>query len=286
MRVLPRPTGETFLSWYNAGVFILWPPIRLLTKQDWRGTDRLGVQGDGMVLAVNHISWFDPFALAHFINDSGRSVRLLAKDSVFDVPIGGQILKGTKQIPVYRGTGDAAAAVDAAVEAVESGECVAVYPEGTITRDPDLWPMSGKSGAARIALRTRKPVIPVAQWGAHEVMAPYRLELNVVPRKTMHFWTGEPVDLSDLYDAEPTPEVLGAATNRIMDAITSVLSEIRGVPAPDERWDLKEGRRLPRGPVAVSPPRASGRRAAGPPSQRARRSTAARPAQGEAEGQR
>lgn len=266
MRFLPRPTGESFLSWYNAGVAILWPPLQLLTHRDWRGVERLGAQGDGMVLAVNHISWFDPFVIAHFINDSGRSVRLLAKSEVFDVPIGGQILKGSNQIPVYRDTGDAAGAVRAAVDAVNEGECIVVYPEGTITRDPDLWPMTGKTGAARIALQTRKPLLPVAQWGAHEVMPPYRLEANLLPRKTMHMWTGEPVDLSDLYDREPTPEVLRAATTRIMDAITDLLGQIRGEQPPTDRWNLKTGAREPKGPttldeVAPPKPRSAPRRA-------------------------
>ena len=54
---------------------------------------------------------------------------------------------------------------DAAVAAVRKGECVVVYPEGTLTRDPAQWPMTGKSGAARIALETGCPVIPVGQWG-------------------------------------------------------------------------------------------------------------------------
>ena len=64
---------------------------------------------------------------------------------------------------------------------MRGGECVVVYPEGTITRDPDLWPMVGKSGAARIALATGCPVIPIGQWGAQEVLAPYAEEARPVP---------------------------------------------------------------------------------------------------------
>lgn len=252
MRLLPRPQGESLVSWYGLGVTVLWPPMQTLTKRDWRGVENLGRPGEGRILAANHISWFDPFVLCHFINDNGRSVRILAKASLFDVPFGGTVLKGTRQIPVYRDTGDAAAAVDAAVEAVDDGECLLLYPEGTITRDPDLWPMTGKTGAARIALRTRKPVIPIAQWGAQEIMGPYRMEARLLPRKTMHVAAGPPVDLSDLYEEEPTPAVLDVATNRIMDAITEQLAQLRGEEPPQGRWHMKAGAREPRGPVVMA----------------------------------
>ncbi len=245
----PTPEGQSPLSWYGFAASILWPPMQIVTKRDWRGGDRLGERGDGRILAANHISWFDPIVLAHFINDNGRSVRILAKSSLFELPLGGRVLKGTGQIPVERQTGDAAAAVDSAVAAVEAGECILMYPEGTITRDPDLWPMTGKTGAARIALRSRVPVIPVAQWGAQDVMGPYQLEARVLPRKTMHVCAGPPVDLADLYDEEPTTEVLTVATNRIMDAITAELAQLRGEAPPAERWSMKAEARQPRGPT-------------------------------------
>lgn len=251
MRLLPRPDGEGFFSYYNAGIAILWPWLQVVADRDWRGAERLGRQGDGMVLAANHVSWLDPLLLVHYINDNGRSVRTLAKAELFDIPIGGRILRGTQQIPVYRESGDAAAAVADAVAAVNDGECVLVYPEGTLTRDPDLWPMTGKTGAARIALATRKPLVPAASWGVQEIMPPYQLRLAVWPRKTVHIRTADPVDLSDLYDAEPTSEVLEVATNRLLDAITALVAEIRGEPAPVGRWNRKSGRREPRGPVLL-----------------------------------
>src|SRR5690606_26072419 len=130
--------------------------------------------------------------------DNGRPPRYLAKEAVFRVPVVGRIIKGAGQIPVYRETVDAARSVRDAVAAVEAGECVVVYPEGTITRDPELWPMTGKTGAARIALTTGAPVIPLGMWGAQDVMPPYRARLRLLPRKTMRVIAGEPVDLDDL----------------------------------------------------------------------------------------
>jgi len=241
----PHPEGESYLSWYGAGLGILWPGLKFFTRRDWRGTQNLGRPGDGLILAANHISWFDPFTFAHFVNDNGRSPRFLAKASLFDVPVGGDILSGAHQIPVDRESTDSNQALEHAVAAVNDGESVLIYPEGTITRDPDMWPMTAKTGTARIALTTRKPVVPVAQWGPQEVMGPYRLEANFFPIKTMHYWAGEPVDLSDLYDEEFDSAVLAAATDRILDAITSLLAEIRGEPIPEGRFDFKSGRREP-----------------------------------------
>ena len=152
------------------------------------------------------------------------------------------IITGAGQIPVYRETVDAAASVREAISAVEKGECVVVYPEGTISRDPDLWPMTGKTGAARIALATGAPVIPVAQWGAQDVIGPYKAEFRAFPRKTMHVWAGPAVDLDDLRDRPVDTAVLAEATSRIMAAITAILEEIRGEQAPAERFDLRKHR--------------------------------------------
>ena len=121
--------------------------------------------------------------------------------------------------------------------AVRAGECVVVYPEGTITRDPATWPMTGKSGAARIALETNCPVIPIGQWGAHEVLAPYAKKPDLFPRKTVTMKVGDPVDLSDLAAQEHTTAVVAAATDRIMAAITAIVAELRGEAAPAERFD-------------------------------------------------
>jgi 1-acyl-sn-glycerol-3-phosphate acyltransferase len=160
--------------------------------------------------------------------DNGRPPRFLAKDSLFRVPVVGWILRHAGQIPVVRGTRDAAAAVEAAVDAARSGECVIVYPEGTITKDPDLWPMAAKTGAARIALTAGVPVIPMAHWGAQDVMGPYRKEFKAFPRKTMHVLIGAPVDLDDLRtDGEPDAEALREATDRVMSAITALLRDVR-----------------------------------------------------------
>ena len=192
----------------------------------------------GFITVVNHNSYLDPLSYAHFQYNTGRVPRFLAKEALFRKGIVGRFMRGTGQIPVYRDTSEAADAFRAAVEAVNEGKCVAFYPEGTLTRDPNLWPMEGKTGAARVALRTRAPVIPVAQWGAHEVMPPYAKErrFRPFPRKTLTVVAGKPIDLSEFYDQEPTVEVLRQVTDRIMSAITDLLAEIRNETPPAERY--------------------------------------------------
>ncbi len=212
---------------FRFAAFILHPLMRLITKRDWRGADNLDVDS-GIVVAANHISWFDPIVISHILWDYDRPPRFLAKDALFRAPVVGWIMRNAGQIPVVRGTKDAAVAVQAAVDAARAGECVLVYPEGPITKAPDLWPMAAKTGAARIALTAGVPVIPMAHFGAQRVMGPYRKEFKAFPRKTMHVMVGPPVELDDLYrNGEVDNDTLHEATDRIMAAITDLLRQIR-----------------------------------------------------------
>jgi 1-acyl-sn-glycerol-3-phosphate acyltransferase len=239
--------GKRLGFWYRLAIVLLRVPLLVLTKREWRGAENLRAQlrpdgsQAGIVVSPNHISWFDPLQSAHFLYDNGRPPRFLGKEEVFRVPVIGRIIRGAGQIPVYRDTIDAARSVSVAVAAVEAGECVVVYPEGTITRDPQLWPMTGKTGAARIALATGAPLIPLALWGAHEVMPPYRKTFRILPRKTMQVVAGPPVDLSDLTGRPLDADTLRTATERLMDSITELLEGLRGERAPVTRFDPRRG---------------------------------------------
>ncbi len=223
---------------FALGVVIVKPILLATTTRDWREGARIPATG-GFVLVINHISHVDPLTTTHLIYDHGRIPRYLAKSGLFKNRALGAFLRSAGQIPVQRLTSNAAGAYDAAVAAVEAGECVVVYPEGTITRDPDLWPMTGKSGAARIALATGCPVVPVGQWGAQELLAPYAKKPDLFPRKRITMLVGDPVDLADLVDKEMTAQVLTQATDRIMGAITALVEEVRGETAPAERFDMR-----------------------------------------------
>lgn len=236
-----RHGGRALTPMLWTAVAILRPPLLTLTKRDWRGTENLRRTypgGDGIVVVANHLSWFDPFPLCHVLWDNGRTPRILVKDALFHTPVIKNVLVGAGQIPVARSTADASQAVEEAVAAVRDGEAVVLYPEGTITRDANLWPMTGRTGAARIALTSGAPVIPIAQWGPQDVMMPYTKHFRILPRKTMHTMVGPPVDLDDLRGQPMTAEVLQEATDRIITDITALLAQLRGVEPPAERLDF------------------------------------------------
>ena len=231
-------TAREFSASYRFAVGLIRPFLTAVTRRDWRGAEHL--PAGGFVACSNHISHVDPLTLAHFLVDNGVPPRFLAKESVFEIPLAGRIVTNAGQIPVRRGSADARSALEAAVEAVRAGECVAVYTNGTRTRDPQLWPMTGKTGAARIALTTGVPVVPIAQWGPQELLAPYGKRLHVFRRPVVHVWAGPPVDLSPWEGKPLDAAVLGEATEAIVAAITGLLERIRGEQAPPERWDPRE----------------------------------------------
>jgi 1-acyl-sn-glycerol-3-phosphate acyltransferase len=244
-------------GWRTLTIIILRPLLFGLLRRDWRGRGNVPRKG-GVIIAANHISEADPLALAHFVYESGRYPVYLAKSTLFDVRFLRAVLRGTGQIPVYRDSADASLALRDAEKALLDGECLMFYPEGSCTRDPELWPMTGQTGAARMALKTGAKVVPVASWGAHELM-PYKkgeqkglagsLKKGVhpLPRKKMRVIAGPPVDLSRYAGLPLDRDTLRAATDDIMAAITGLLGELRGEEPPAEPFDhhkvLEERRR-------------------------------------------
>ena len=232
-----RPERQLPRSYRGLATF-LRVLLMTFTLRDWKGSEHFPSTG-GFVVCPNHISHVDPFVFAHFLYDNGHPPFFLAKSEVFEIPILGRLLTWAQQIPVQRGTSEAAKAFSAAVAAVQDGRCVPIFPEGTLTRDPAMWPMTARTGAARVALTTRCPVIPVAQWGAQEIQRPYAKALHLFPRKTMRMLAGPPVDLSELYDRPLDATTLNEATARILDAITAQLEILRAQKAPAVRFDSR-----------------------------------------------
>ena len=223
---------------YRNSARVIRPFLFAITRCDWRGTDHLPATG-GFIAAANHMTNLDPLTFAHYLYDNGYAPRILAKSSLFTVPVIGPLMRATGQIPVSRGTTDARRSLARAVDALRDGECVAVFPEGTLTRDPDLWPMTGKTGVARLALSTRVPVIPVAQWGPQNLLGRYSKLFKPFPPKRVTVLAGPPVDLDDLYDRPVDTATLREATDRVMAAITGLLAEIRGEQPPAARFDMR-----------------------------------------------
>ena len=157
--------------WRRLAVGLVKPTMWVMTRRDWRGLEHIPQHGPA-ILVANHNSHADPLVLAHYVYDSGRWPGFLAKSSLFDIAVIGPLLKAVEQTPVYRGTADAAAALDAAVSTIKAGKVVIIYPEGTTTKEPDLWPMRGKTGVARLWLATGAPVDPDRHVGVGDLVRP------------------------------------------------------------------------------------------------------------------
>jgi 1-acyl-sn-glycerol-3-phosphate acyltransferase len=180
----------------------------------------------------NHVSHADPLTIADFVDAAGRRPRFLGKAELFDVPVLGGLLQAAGQIPVQRESEHAGSALAAAVDAVRRGECVVIYPEGTLTRDPDLWPMLGKTGVARVWWQTRCPVIPVAQWGPERLLAPYGRVPRVWRRPLIQVLAGPPLELS-----RADPPDFRVLTISIMRAVGDLLADLRHDLAPTSLFD-------------------------------------------------
>jgi 1-acyl-sn-glycerol-3-phosphate acyltransferase len=217
--------------WRRLTVGLVKPALTVMTRRDWRGMENIPAQGPA-ILVANHNSHADPLVLAHYVYDSGRWPRFLAKSSLFEIKVIGALLSAVEQTPVYRGTADAAAALDAAVSAVKAGKVVIIYPEGTTTKEPDLWPMRGKTGVARLWLATGAPVIPIVTWGSQRLFDPRTHKMRPVPRTPVTVVAGPPLDLSAFAGRAPTVGTLNEITEYIMLALRDMLAEIRGGTPP------------------------------------------------------
>ncbi|TFV66210.1 UNVERIFIED_ORG: 1-acyl-sn-glycerol-3-phosphate acyltransferase [Bacillus sp. AZ43] len=158
-----------------------------------------------LLLAANHIGDFDPFVVAVALHRVGVVPRIMATGGIVSAPVAGPLLERTGAIRVERGTELARHAVRVTEVALVSGGHVVAYPEGRIGLTPDAWPERGRTGMARLALGLGVPVIPVSQWGAHEVLqygndwGKLRTALRaIVRRPALKVHVGPPVKLDDL----------------------------------------------------------------------------------------
>ncbi|MEU7001984.1 lysophospholipid acyltransferase family protein [Nonomuraea sp. NPDC046570] len=222
--------------WETFAVVIVRPLSWLLVRKDWRHAERLPRSG-GVIIATNHLSWTDPVLISHFLYNNGRWPIILAKAAVFRVPLLGHAVRSLLAIPVERGSTEAARSLEISERRLRDGGAIMFYPEGTCTRDPELWPMVGKTGASRLALRSGATVIPVAHWGSQELLPYGEKRPRLFPRKTFKVSVGPPVDLSKYQGLPIAGEVLRDATADIMAAITAQLAELRGEKAPETPFD-------------------------------------------------
>ncbi|MGP3536434.1 lysophospholipid acyltransferase family protein [Microbacterium sp. RD1] len=222
--------------WLLGGLVV--PAISLLAKIEIEGKENVPRSG-AFVLTPNHVSELDPLIVAVAVWRIGRAPTFFAKESLFRVPVLGAAMRAAKMIPVSRSASSSAAreTIRQAEIVAANGRGIIVYPEGSLTRDPEMWPMRGKTGAVRLALAGDLPVIPVAHWGVQEIFPRYG-KLRVFPlRRRVRMVIGEPVDLAEFRGAQTEPAVLSRATSVVMDRIADLVSRLRGIPAPAQRWN-------------------------------------------------
>lgn len=225
---------------YASAASIVLPMNMLLMRRDWQGQKNL--PDTGMILAANHISHLDPLYVGHMVYTSGRIPHFLAKKELFDLPLIGRSLYGLKQIPVDR-AGRSIDSLKMAEEVLAENGVIIIYPEGTTTKDPDMWPMVGRLGMIRLALSTGAPVIPVGQWGVHETLPKGAKVPKVFPRRTSAIRVGPESDLAWLRDLDqPTTKDLAAATDQVMGEITDLMAPLRGETPPEKRFNPAQQR--------------------------------------------
>lgn len=214
---------------------VVEPLMSVLFKFDIRG--ELPPTGP-VILCCNHYSDLDPLANAVAVWKLGRQPRFMAKSSLFEVPVLGWVMRSTGQISVDRSPGaNRSSSMSAAQQLIAADGLVIIYPEGTLTREPNGWPMRGKSGAVRLALEHNIPIIPMAGWGAQEVVPRFEKKFRFRFRTPLRVIVGDPIDLSEWQGQHASRSATTAATEQVMREITELLESIRGGSAPDELYD-------------------------------------------------
>jgi 1-acyl-sn-glycerol-3-phosphate acyltransferase len=244
--------GKPYSSFWRAiTVIVIHPLLRILIKNKWEGVENIPRKGP-VIFAPNHMSYVDWGTDALYFQAHGRYPTFMIKSGAFNVKFIGHVLRQAGQLPVYRGAADAALVLKEAERRLEQGAAVIVYPEGTATRDPDLWPMVAKTGVARLALSSGAPVIPIAHWGTYDILPYGDSKPKLFPRKTVRTVAGPPVDLSQWAGQERSAKALRAATEAIMGDVTRLVADLRGETPPAVAYDMSKSTPISRTPSGDS----------------------------------
>lgn len=230
------PKRENSFAFILVAIFLA-PLLRLMFNIKTEGVEKL--PKGGYVLVGNHLSYLDPFAFAYSVYIHMKRVpHYLAKASLFKIPVIGKLLPKVGQIPVYRGGKSNEEPLRAAKEFLKAGQVVVVFPEGTLTRDPNLWPMRGKSGAIRMASELGLPIVPAAHWGVDKVLGNYTGKFRPNPFHTVRVKIGDPIKVE--LGANPSAAEINQATEKVMNVIAALVGELRGETPPAKLWDPAE----------------------------------------------
>lgn len=215
---------------------ILRPFVRLLYKVEVTGTENLPKSG-GYVLAANHVTTLDALAVAYMMYFRlHRAPHFLAKEGLFRTPIVGPVLLACGQIPVFRSGRNNTDPMQSAYDVLNAGHTIGIFPEGTLTREPNQWPMRARTGAIRLSLETGVPIIPVGQWGTEAVMETYSSKIRPKPWHKVRIVIGKPISMDPYKDKKMSTEDLVELSDKVMVEITKIVEELRGEKAPAKRF--------------------------------------------------
>lgn len=216
---------------------ILGTLLHFLFRVKVIGKEKLPKSG-AYILVFNHVTHLDPLAVAYatFFGIK-RGPHFLAKGALFKIPVLGQILTAAGQVPVYRNGRRNFEPMDAAYKFLEAGHVITIFPEGTLTREPNGWPMRGKTGSVRMAIEAGVPIYAVGQWGSEVVLPTYTKKLRPKPWHTVRVQVGEQINLDKFMNRSLSTEELKEATKIVMTAITKQVEILRGEKAPKELYD-------------------------------------------------
>ncbi len=216
--------------------WILWPWVRLLYRVKVTGKENLP-KDSGYVLAANHVTTVDALAVAFMMFFKlHRAPHFLAKEGLFKTPIVGPVLLACGQIPVFRSGRGNSDPMESAYKVLRAGHVIGIFPEGSLTREPDQWPMRARTGAIRLALETGVPIVPMGQWGTEVVMDTYSSKIFPKPWHRVNMIIGKPIDLSQYYGKKVSTEEMVALSDQVMIEITKIVEELRGKKAPTKRF--------------------------------------------------
>jgi 1-acyl-sn-glycerol-3-phosphate acyltransferase len=210
---------------------LTWVPL-VFGRLELTGGVPVELRDGPLLLAVNHVGDFDPFVIGAALHRAGLRPRFLVKSGIMTFPLVGALLERSGNVRVDRGTDVAGHAVRVTEVALAAGGHVVAYPEGRVGLAGDGWPERGRTGMARMALAAGVPVVPVSQWGAHEVVQygtgwgkALTLLTALWRQPALRVHIGPPVDLTDL-----RPGRVGDANRartRIDAALTRGLAPLR-----------------------------------------------------------
>jgi 1-acyl-sn-glycerol-3-phosphate acyltransferase len=202
------------------------PPVKFWFSWRFEGLEHIPKAGPAIV-CCNHISYLDPLGNAYAIIEAGRRPRFLAKDELFSIPIVGRVLRGAGQIPVDRGRQGDPSPLLAAQASLRAGEVVVIYPEGTVTRNPDFGPMKAKTGAVRLSLVTGVPIVPMASWGSQAVWQKSGRG-SLAFGRPIWIKAGPPIELPAPAGEVEDRQVIRELTDRMMAEIGALVEDVRG----------------------------------------------------------